>query len=113
MGTMETWFGDEADFEREIGQDSVCLFEFGSSSCAPCAAIRLKLEDRYADDARIRIFYVPLEENAALAAQQGIMGAPALRAYAQGKLLASETGYFGLGDFERSIERYFRAQCGE
>jgi thioredoxin 1 len=86
------------------------LLLFGTACCAPCQTLKIKterwLEERGGrrDNIPLDAIYIPLENNPKLAAQAGILSAPTLRLYAEGKLWAEDSGYFSLEVFLERAE---------
>ncbi|MDY3970313.1 MAG: thioredoxin family protein [Atopobiaceae bacterium] len=100
--------------EDVIANAPLALVQFGTASCAPCRAIRQKvnrwLDERSKEPGRLPVdaVYVSLDEHPALAAQADVLSAPTLRFYAQGRLWAEAAGYFSLEEFLDRAERVER-----
>ena len=72
------------------------LYQFGSDSCAPCHAIRRRIEAWLPAHPGVRYQYLSLEEHPEEAAQNEVFSVPALLLYAEGKLVLRECGYFSV-----------------
>lgn len=100
--------------EDVIANAPLALVQFGTASCAPCRAIRQKvnrwLDERSKEPGRLPVdaVYVSLDEHPVLAAQADVLSAPTLRFYAQGRLWAEAAGYFSLEEFLDRAERVER-----
>lgn len=97
--------------EDIIASAPLALLQFGTASCAPCGAIRQKV-DRWLDERDkepghlpIDAVYISLDTHPALAAQADVLSAPTLRFYAEGQLWAEAAGYFSLEAFLDRAER--------
>lgn len=97
--------------EDVIAAAPLALLQFGTSACAPCEALRLKI-DSWLDERDTEPGHLPLEaihisldEHPALAAQADVLSAPTLRFYAEGQLWAEARGYFSLEAFLARAER--------
>lgn len=95
----------EESLEGLVAGSSVLLLEFGSRTCAPCAALRRRADAWLADHPDVVGRYVPVEEFREESAQFGVLSAPAMRAYVGGLLVASDQGYFSLDLLLERLER--------
>ncbi len=97
--------------EDIIASSPLALLQFGTQSCAPCGALRQKI-DSWLDEREktpghlpLAAVYISLDEYPALAAQADVLSAPTLRFYADGQLWAEAAGYFSLEQFLARAER--------
>ena len=82
------------------------LVQMGAESCAPCKALRAKL-DRWSEaHPRVRCLYVPVEAFPREAAREGIFTVPAILFYVRGQLTLREVGCFSLEELLHRVERY-------
>ena len=93
------------EYEKLRRQVPLLVVQFGSDDCAPCKAIREKLDRWSAGRPGTFCLYAGLENFPALAAQEGIFTAPAVVIFAQGKKVMQEAGYFSLDALLRKAER--------
>ena len=87
-------------------QEKFSLFLFGSEKCIPCKALKEKIRAWNESHPQVFCGYVPLEENISLAAQENILGVPAVLAFVGGKETIRKAGYFSLEEVFSSMDRY-------
>ena len=87
-------------------QEKFSLFLFGSEKCIPCKALKEKIRAWNESHPQVFCGYVPVEENISLAAQENILGAPAVLAFVGGKETIRKAGYFSLEEVFTSMDRY-------
>lgn len=87
-------------------QEKFSLFLFGSEKCSPCKALKEKIRAWNESHPQVFCGYVPVEENISLAAQENILGAPAVLAFVGGKEAIRKAGYFSLEEVLSSMDRY-------
>ncbi len=95
-----------ANFTELLQTQPVVLLQIGSARCAPCAAIRHRIDAWGQAQTGVAGYYVPIEDFPALAAQLGVLTVPTILVYAQGKLTIRESGCFSLDDLLCRVERY-------
>ena len=61
------------------------ILQFGDESCAPCHAIRYKLDAWLVNHPDVAARYIDIESHLALCSQMGIMSAPTVIVYMDGK----------------------------
>ncbi len=88
-----------------LGTEKLLVVQFGANSCAPCSAIRKKIET-WAARANVAAVYIPIETFPELAAQAGVFTVPCLFVYAEGRLTVRESGYFSVEDVLAKAKRY-------
>ena len=82
--------------------------QYGSDTCAPCAAIRQKLEKWQQDHPEVTYRYLPIEEYLEEAAQKGILSVPTVIVTIDGAETARESGYFSLDELLFRLEQYMK-----
>ena len=87
-------------------QEKFSLFLFGSEKCIPCQALKEKIRAWNESHPQVFCGYVPVEENISLAAQENILGAPAVLAFVGEKEAIRKAGYFSLEEVFSSMDRY-------
>ena len=87
-------------------QEKFSLFLFGSEKCIPCKALKEKIRAWNESHPQVFCGYVPLEENISLAAQENILGVPAVLAFVGGKETIRKAGYFSMEEVFSSMDRY-------
>ena len=98
---------DNATNIRElIANTEILIVECGSVTCAPCTAIRNRIDDYIASHSKLTALYVEIAENRALCGELGVFSSPTILVYVEGSLTIRESGYFSLSDIFRRIDRY-------
>ncbi len=87
-------------------QAPVLILQFGSVSCAPCTAIRQRIELWMYDHPMVIYRYISIDDNPEIAAEYGIFSVPAVAVFIEGKTAIKESGYFSLDDVLSRTERY-------
>lgn len=80
----------ELELEQAIRAGGLLLVQFGAETCAPCLAIREKIETWRIEHQKIRYLYVPTEQFPALCAQESVFSVPTIFVYAEGRLTLRE-----------------------
>ena len=96
----------ELELEQTIRAGGLLLVQFGAETCAPCLAIREKIEMWRTEHQKIRYLYVSTEQFPALCAQESVFSVPTIFVYAEGRLTLRESGYFSLENLLQQVERY-------
>ncbi len=90
-----------------IDKSEILILQFGSDTCAPCKALRQRIDLWNEDlDEQIETRYIPIEEFPDISAEHGIFSAPTVLVYVMGKMTIRESGYFSLDEILGKIERY-------
>ena len=87
-------------------KEKFSLFLFGSQACAPCKALKEKITIWSGTHPQVFTGYVSIENNISLAAQENILGAPAVLAFVEGKEAIRKIGYFSLEEVFAALDRY-------
>ena len=93
------------NLDELITSSSLLILEVGESTCAPCHAIRSKIDAWVKAHPSACARYVPLNDNLALCAQMGIMSVPTVIAWADGNVVIKESGYFSLVHIFERLDR--------
>lgn len=93
------------NLDELIASSSLLILEVGDSACAPCHAIRSKIDAWVKAHPSASARYVPLKDNLALCAQMGIMSVPTVIAWADGNVVSKESGYFSLVHIFERLDR--------
>lgn len=96
----------QGSLDALIASSPTLILQFGDDSCAPCHAIRLKLDQWLEAHPNITARYIDIQAHLALCSQMGIMSVPTVVVYMDGKVAAREAGYFSLDDMLARVERY-------
>ncbi len=94
------------DLSEAIAGTTFTLVQFGSSECAPCHAIRAKLEAWLRDHPEIEALYVDVRSHPQVSAQLGVLGVPTIFLYIDGRRYLESRGYFSLEQLLDKTERY-------
>ena len=97
-------YEDDDTMERVTGQPGVTLLLFGAPPCPPCRMLRRKIEAWQETHPGIPAVYVSVGRYLADAAQHGILSAPAIQVYRDGKLWIERVGTFSLEDVLSAME---------
>ena len=84
------------DFNKILENNKIVIFQYGSITCAPCHSLKYKLTEWQKENSNIEVYYIPIEDNIELAAQNGILG----------KLFIQRSGYFSLDEILNKVEKY-------
>ncbi len=96
----------EMELQQAIQNEKILIVQFGAESCAPCHAIRNKIDAWNQTGEAIYSLYIPVEEFSELAAQSSVFAVPTILVYVEGKLAIRESGYFGLEPILQKIRQY-------
>ena len=87
-------------------QEKFSLFLFGSQACAPCKALKEKIIVWSGTHPQVFTGYISIDNNISLAAQENILGAPAILVFVKGKEVIRKIGYFSLEEVFTALDRY-------
>ena len=87
-------------------QEKFSLFLFGSQACAPCKARKEKSIVGSGTHPQVFTGYISIDNNISLAAQENILGAPAILVFVEGKEAIRKIGYFSLEEVFTALDRY-------
>ena len=95
-----------SEYQMIKEQAKFSLFLFGSESCAPCKALKEKITIWSGTHPQVFTGYVSIDNNISLAAQENILGAPAILVFVEGKEAIRKIGYFSLEEVFTALDRY-------
>ena len=87
-------------------KEKFSLFLFGSQACAPCKALKEKIIVWSGTHPQVFTGYISIDNNISLAAQENILGAPAILVFVEGKEAIRKIGYFSLEEVFTALDRY-------
>lgn len=87
-------------------KEKFSLFLFGSQACAPCKALKEKITIWSGTHPQVFTGYISIENNISLAAQENILGSPAILVFVEGKEAIRKIGYFSLEEVFTALDRY-------
>lgn len=91
-------------FRAMLREPGVTIVEFWGPRCAPCLAYRPVFERAAADHSGVRFATVDTQAELTLAAELGVSGVPAIRAYRDGVELMNVAGTLTSGQLGAVIE---------
>ncbi|ERK59811.1 hypothetical protein HMPREF1983_00412 [Gemella bergeri ATCC 700627] len=101
-------FTKKHNLDEIISNNSIIIIQYGTSTCMPCHAIKNRIDIWNKDNSDIATYYISLEENMNIAAQRGILSAPTVEVYIEGKLSIQKSGYFSLDEILDKVEKPMR-----
>lgn len=97
---------DTRETFQKLQQDSRLLVtEYGSETCPPCRALKTKIDMWASERSDVNTIYVSIGKFPDLAAQNGVLSAPTVALYWEGRELLKQSGYFSLDLFLEKVER--------
>ena len=87
-------------------QEKFSLFLFGSQACAPCKALKEKIIVWSGTHPQVFTGYISIDNDISLAAQENILGAPAILVFVEGKEAIRKIGYFSIEEVFTALDRY-------
>ncbi len=98
----------ESEFEQEVLQaDIPVLVDFWAPWCGPCKMLGPVLEEvAAANDSRLKVIKVNVDENPDLAQKYEVMGIPAMFLFKDGEVIDSFTGAMSKQVLSDKIEKY-------
>ena len=87
-------------------QEKFILFLFGSQACAPCKALKKKIIVWSGTHPQVFTGYISIDNDISFAAQENILGAPAILVFVEGKEVIRKIGYFSLEEVFNVLDRY-------
>jgi thioredoxin 1 len=99
---------NESQFEQEVMQASLpVLLDFWAPWCGPCKMLGPVLEElAKANDSRLKVVKVNVDENPDLAQQYEVMGIPALFLFKDGEVVDSFTRAMSKQVLTEKIDKY-------
>lgn len=82
------------------------ILQFGSDSCPPCHSIRARLDTWMNGKDFIDYVYIDIDEFLEDSAQMGVLSAPTIMFFIEGKEVLRIGRYFSLDEFLKKVERY-------
>ena len=102
---MQTLSSAQA-LQTALADSPLVIVQFGSASCAPCAALKIKLDAFSAAHPEVSALYVPVEAFPEVSAQNSVFTVPTILLFAEGRESIRVSGYFGLEAFLAKVEQY-------
>ena len=96
-------FTKNDDLNKIISDNDIAIIQYGSATCMPCHSIKNRITTWQEDHKDITAYYISLEENMEIAAQRGILSAPTVEVYIEGRLSIQKSGYFSLDEILEKV----------
>ena len=96
-------FTKNDDLNKIISDNNIAIIQYGAATCMPCHSIKNRITTWLEDHKDITAYYVSLEENMEIAAQRGILSAPTVEVYIEGRLSIHKSGYFSLDEILEKV----------
>ena len=96
-------FTKNDDLNKIISDNNIAIIQYGAATCMPCHSIKNRITTWQEDHKDIAAYYISLEENMEIAAQRGILSAPTVEVYIEGKLSIQKSGYFSLDEILEKV----------
>ena len=87
-------------------QEKFSLFLFASQACAPCKALKEKIIVWSGTHPQVFTGYISIDNDISLAAQENILGVPAILVFVEGKEAIRKIGYFSLEEVFTALDKY-------
>ena len=97
---------DASALPHAIAESPVLLVQFGAETCAPCHAIRQRIDRWTARHPAADSLYISVPDFPALAAGAEVFSVPTVLVYVAGKCTLRQSGYFSLDALLQDAERY-------
>ena len=91
-------FSKKDDLNKIISKNTITIIQYGAATCMPCHSIKNRITTWQENHKDVAAYYISLEENMEIAAQRGILSAPTVEVYIEGKLSIQKSGYFSLDE---------------
>lgn len=91
-------FTKKYNLNKIISKNTITIIQYGTSTCMPCHSIKNRITKWLENHKDIAAYYISLEENMEIAAQRGILSAPTIEVYIEGRLSIQKSGYFSLDE---------------
>lgn len=91
-------FSKKDDLNQIISENTITIIQYGTATCMPCHSIKNRIITWQENHKDVAAYYISLEENMEIAAQRGILSAPTVEVYIEGKLSIQKSGYFSLDE---------------
>lgn len=88
-----------------IENSSLCILLYGSKTCAPCHAIRQRIDEWIKEYTQAVSYYIDIEKLSVFSAQSGIFSTPSVRVFMEGIPVIEKSGYFSLEEIFINIRR--------
>ena len=93
----------------EVADNPAIMLYFFNDNCAPCLALRPKVESLVNDEfPKMKLVFINATDYPKLEADHSIFGAPTLLVFFDGKEVFRESKYVSVDQMKERIDRYYR-----
>jgi len=97
----------KSSFENEvINQKQLTIVKFGAEWCGPCKKLDPIIEEIAKENGDVKITYVDIDHDGALAAEYGILSVPSTLFFKDGKVMSSIIGLVPKAKLQTAIDQY-------
>ena len=79
-------FTKNDNLNKIISNNNIAIIQYGTATCMPCHSIKNRITTWQENHKEVVAYYISLEENMESAAQRGILSAPTVEVYIEGRL---------------------------
>jgi thioredoxin 1 len=97
----------KATFDQEVlKHEKLTIVKFGAEWCGPCKKLDPIIDEIAADNSDVKVAYVDIDGDGALAAEYGILSVPSTLFFKQGKVMSSIIGLVPKAKIQSAIDQY-------
>ncbi len=101
LKVTKTTFGKEV-----LEQEKLTIVKFGAEWCGPCKKLDPIIDEIAAENGDIKVTYVDIDGDGALAAEYGILSVPSTLFFKDGKVMSSIIGLVPKAKLQSAIDQY-------
>ena len=79
-------FTKNDNLNKIISNNNIAIIQYGTATCMPCHSIKNRITTWQENHKEVVAYYISLEENMEITAQRGILSAPTVEVYIEGRL---------------------------
>ncbi len=97
----------KATFEQEVlMSENLTIVKFGAEWCGPCKKLDPIIDEIAVENGAVKVAYVDIDGDGALAAEYGILSVPSTLFFKQGKVMTSIIGLVPKAKLQAAIDQY-------
>ena len=97
----------KSTFENEVlGMPVLTIAKFGAEWCGPCKKLDPIIDELAKDNPEVKIVYVDIDNDSALAAEYGILSVPTTLFFKAGKVMSSIIGLVPKAKLQAVLDQY-------
>lgn len=98
---------NKSSFESEVlDQKTLTIVKFGAEWCGPCKKLDPIIDEIANENGDIKVTYVDIDSDGALAAEYGILSVPSTLFFKDGKVMSSIIGLVPKAKIQSAIDQY-------